>query len=193
MKLAIIVITFLSTFLTAQEPTKTESAIFSGGCFWCVQHDFDEVPGVISTETGYIGGKKAHPTYKEVSAGKTGHIEAVRIVYDPSKVTYEQLLNFFWKHIDPTRADGQFCDFGAQYRPAIFYLNKKQKLLARESKKKLIEQKKVQPISVNILSAKIFYPAEEYHQEYYKKNPLRYKFYRYNSGRDQKLKELWGS
>ncbi len=168
-----------------------DEATFAGGCFWCVQHDFDEVHGVISTTAGYTGGTKNNPTYEEVSSGATGHVEAVRVEYNPKEISYSELLNFYWHNIDPTRNDGQFCDEGAQYRPIIFYNNEQQKRLAIESKDKLIAEKKVQPILVEIRPMETFYPAEEYHQEYYQKNPLRYKFYRFNCGRDKKLKELW--
>jgi len=170
-----------------------ETAVFSGGCFWCVQHDFDDVRGVISTTAGYIGGRRANPTYEEVSAGGTGYLEAVRVVYDPAKVTYPQLLDFYWHNVDPTRNDGQFCDTGEQYRPVIFYMNEMQRKQAESSKEALIEENSVSPILVEILPATTFYPAEEYHQEYYKKNPLRYKFYRMRCGRDNRLKALWGS
>ncbi|MBI2742372.1 MAG: peptide-methionine (S)-S-oxide reductase MsrA [Chlamydiales bacterium] len=173
-------------------PKKLDSATFAGGCFWCMQHDFDDVEGVVSTTAGYTGGVKADPTYEEVSKGGTGHVESVRVEYDPKKISYEQLLDVYWHNIDPTRDDGQFCDSGSQYRPVIFYHNKEQKRLADQYKEALIRSKKIEPILVEILPAKTFYPAEEYHQEYYKKNPGRYKFYRYNCGRDQRLKEVWG-
>lgn len=168
-----------------------ETAVFAGGCFWCLQHDFDQVPGVISTTAGYMGGDKKNPTYKEVSAGGTGYLESVQVVFDPKKITYSQLLDFYWHNVDPTRSDGQFCDDGDQYRPVIFYMTEIQKKEADASKERLIN--KVKPILVDILPAKTFYPAEEYHQEYYKKNPLRYKFYRSTCGRDKRLKEIWGN
>lgn len=168
-------------------------ATFAGGCFWCVQHDFDDVDGVVSTTAGYTGGHVANPTYEQVSAGKTGHVESVQVVYDPSKISYEQLLDVYWHNIDPTRDDGQFCDNGNQYRPVIFYHNAKQKQLAEKYKQRLIAENKIRPIKVEILPAQTFYPAEEYHQEYYKKNPIRYKYYRYNCGRDARLKQIWGS
>jgi len=170
---------------------KKQAATFAGGCFWCVQHDFDQVEGVISTTAGYTGGTKVNPTYKEVSAGGTGHLEAVQVAYDPRVVTYEELLNIYFHNIDPTRDDGQFCDLGSQYRPVIFYYNNRQKQLAEEYKQDLIDSKKVQPVLVQILPAQTFYPAEEYHQEYYQKNPIRYKYYRYSCGRDKRLRELW--
>ena len=171
----------------------TEEAIFAGGCFWCTQHDFEQVPGVVSVTAGYAGGEKANPTYKEVSAGGTGYVESIKVVFDPDKVTYNQLLNFYWHNVDPTRNDGQFCDSGAQYRPVIFYTSPTQKDEAEASKEELIRADKVTPILVDILPATTFYPAEEYHQDYYKKNPIRYKFYRMRCGRDKRLKQLWGT
>ncbi len=189
-KLFQIIALFLMTILHAD---KTDTATFAGGCFWCVQHDFDQLPGVISTQAGYTGGTKKNPTYAEVSAGGTGHVEAVEVVFDPSQISYQQLLDFYWHNIDPTRDDGQFCDTGNQYRPVIFYHNAMQKRLAEKYEQRMIDEGKVTPIRVEVLPAQTFYPAEEYHQEYYQKNPLRYKFYRYNCGRDQRLKELWGS
>ncbi len=176
-------------FITAQ----AEEATFATGCFWCTQHDFDQIKGVISTTAGYTGGEKVNPTYEEVSSGTTGHVESVLVNFDPSVVSYQELLDAFWHNSDPTRNDGQFCDTGKQYRPVIFYHNAKQKELAEKSKEAIIAANKVQPILVDILPATKFYPAEEYHQEYYKKNPIRYKFYRYNCGRDSRLQELWGS
>jgi peptide-methionine (S)-S-oxide reductase len=170
-----------------------EVAIFAGGCFWCMQHDFDQVKGVTSTTAGYTGGTKVNPTYEEVSAGGTGHLEAVQVTYDPSKVSYEQLLEDYFHNIDPTQGDGQFCDKGNQYRPVIFYENNSQKQLAEKYKQDLIASKKVHPVLVEILPATPFYPAEEYHQKYAQKNPLRYKFYRFNCGRDKRLKQVWGS
>ncbi len=183
----------LLLFISLLNHAFSDIAIFAGGCFWCVQHDFDQVDGVVSTTAGYTGGTKVNPTYKEVSAGKTGHVEAVEVNYDPNKVSYEELLNFYFHNIDPTRDDGQFCDDGNQYRPVIFYSDDKQKKLAEEYKQKLVDTKKFPAVRVQILPAQTFYPAEEYHQEYYQKNPIRYKYYRYNCGRDKRLKELWGA
>ncbi|MBI2743912.1 MAG: peptide-methionine (S)-S-oxide reductase MsrA [Chlamydiales bacterium] len=168
-----------------------ETAIFAGGCFWCTQHDFDSVPGVISTTVGYTGGSKAKPSYEEVSTGDTGHVEAIQLVYDPAKVSYEKLLDIYFHQIDPTRNDGQFCDIGSQYRPVIFYANSDQQKAAENYKQKLTAEKKMGPILVEILPAKPFYPAEKYHQEYYKKDPLKYKFYSSGSGREKRLKQLW--
>src|SRR5476651_1835744 len=166
-----------SLFAQEAATNKNEVAIFAGGCFWCVQHDFDQVKGVVSTTAGYTGGSKIDPTYEEVSAGGTGHLESVQVIYDPSKVSYEQLLNFYFHNIDPTRNDGQFCDKGNQYRPVIFYTNNSQKKLAEQYKQNLINSRKVEPMLVEILPAQTFYPAEEYHQKYAEKNPIRYKFY----------------
>jgi peptide-methionine (S)-S-oxide reductase len=168
-------------------------ATFAGGCFWCMEPPFDRLDGVISTTSGYTGGHKADPTYREVSAGGTGHAEAIRIVYDPQKISYPQLLDVFWKNIDPTTANAQFCDHGNQYRSAIFYHDQKQKLAAEASLHALQKTKPfAEPIVTELSAATIFYPAEDYHQDYYLKNPLRYKFYRYTCGRDQRLEQLWG-
>ena len=172
---------------------KLEKATFAGGCFWCMQPPFDKLDGVISTTVGYCGGKEKNPTYKQVSAGNTGHAEAVEIVYDPSRVSYAELLNVFWMNIDPTQENGQFADIGAQYRTAIFYYNEEQKRLAEASKKELKNTGRFsKKIVTEIVSATPFYRAEEYHQDYYKKNPLRYKIYRYRSGRDDYLVRKWG-
>jgi len=173
---------------------KLEKATFAGGCFWCMVHPFDELPGVVSVTSGYTGGQKKNPTYEEVSAGGTGHAESVQIVYDPSKISFEKLLDVFWHNIDPTAKDRQFCDAGHQYRSAIFYHDKEQQRLALGSKELLEKNKPFRgPIVTEIVQAGDFYPAEEYHQNYYKKNPIRYKYYRFTCGRDQRLKELWGS
>ena len=170
---------------------KNAVATFAGGCFWCVEADFDKVPGVISTTSGYTGGTVANPTYYQVSAGGTGHAEAVQIVYDPSKVTYQQLLDVFWHNHDPFVKNRQFCDSGDQYRPAIFYHDEEQRRLAEESKQ-AVQARFKQPIQTEVVKAGPFYQAEEYHQDYYLKNPTRYKFYRYNCGRDQRLEAIWG-
>ena len=173
---------------------KTATAVFAGGCFWCTESDFEKVPGVIDAISGYTGGHVKNPTYEEVSAGGTGHMESVKVIYDPSKVTYKQLLEYFWEHVDPTDSGGEFVDRGPQYRSAIFYANEKQKRLAEETKAELAASgvfKK--PIVTLILPLGPFYPAEKYHQDYYKKNPIRYHWYRYNSGRDQFLKKVWAN
>jgi peptide-methionine (S)-S-oxide reductase len=172
---------------------QTASAVFAGGCFWCTESDFEKFPGVISAESGYIGGKTVNPTYEQVSAGRTGHTEAVRVVYDPNKVTYSALLEYFWKTIDPTVKDQQFCDHGNQYRSAIFYENEAQRAVIEASKAALLKAGPVKVIHTEIAPASTFYVAEDYHQDYYKKNPIRYKGYRYNCGRDARLAEVWGS
>jgi peptide-methionine (S)-S-oxide reductase len=166
-------------------------ATFAGGCFWCLESDFDPVPGVISTVSGYIGGTVKNPTYQQVSAGGTRHAEAVEITYDPSKVTYAQLLDHFWRNVDPTQKDGQFCDIGDQYRTAIFVHDDEQRRLAEESRKKIAADLG-KPVHTEIAKAGTFYKAEDYHQDFYKKSELRYKFYRWNCGRDQRLEQLWG-
>ena len=173
---------------------QTAVATFAGGCFWCMEPPFDKIDGVISTTSGYTGGQKLNPTYEEVSSGGTGHAEAVQIIYDPNTVSYQQLLKIFWRNVDPTTADRQFCDTGRQYRTAVFYHDEEQKRLAEESKAGLEKNKPFnQAIVTEITPASEFYPAEDYHQNYYQKNPVRYKFYRYNCGRDQRLEELWGN
>ncbi len=167
-------------------------ATFAGGCFWCMQPPFDELPGVVSTTAGYMGGAKRNPTYQEVSAGSTGHAEVVQVAYDPAKVSYQRLLEVYWRSIDPTVKDRQFCDVGSQYRTAIFYHTAEQKRLAESSKAALERSKPFkEPILTAIVAAGDFWRAEDYHQEYYKKNPLRYKFYRYSCGRDARLRALW--
>ena len=185
--------TFLLQASFAQANDKTATATFAGGCFWCMEPPFDKLDGVISTTSGYIGGFVNNPKYQDVSAGTTGHTEAVQIKYDPEKVSYEKLVSVFWKNIDPTMADRQFCDRGTQYRPGIFYHDAKQHNIANVSLNELKKNKPFQaPIVIEITSASTFYPAESYHQDYYTKNPLRYKYYRYSCGRDNRLKELWG-
>jgi peptide-methionine (S)-S-oxide reductase len=179
----------------AQGPSVPQqaTAIFGGGCFWCVEADFDKVPGVLSTTSGYIGGSVPNPTYQQVSAGGTGHAEVVRIVYDPSKVSYRDLLAFFWRNVDPLTANAQFCDKGSQYRSAIFYLDDEQKRLADISKAEMAQRFKPRPVVTETAPATEFYPAEDYHQDYYRKNELKYKFYRWSCGRDARLEELWGA
>lgn len=171
-----------------------EKAVFAGGCFWCMEAPFDQLPGVTSVTSGYTGGHKKNPTYKEVSAGGTGHAEAVQITYDPSRISYPSLLAVFWRNIDPTVSDRQFCDVGNQYRAAIFYRGEEQRAAAQRSKDALEKNRPFrEPVVTEIVPAAEFYPAEEYHQHYYKKNPLRYSYYRSGCGRDKRLKELWGS
>jgi len=170
------------------------TAIFAGGCFWCMQEAFDKVPGVVATTAGYTGGHLPNPTYKQVSAGGTGHAESIRIEFDPDKTSYQKLLDAFWHNIDPTVKDQQFCDHGHQYRSAIFYEDAEQKRLAEASKKKLEASGRFKgPIYTEIVPAGKFYPAEAYHQEYYRKNPVRYNYYHWACGRAARLKELWGN
>ncbi len=192
--LAILAVFFLMAAPEARAADKTlQRAIFAGGCFWCVESDFDKVPGVVKTISGYTGGKLADPSYRQVSAGGTGHIEAVEIHYDPTVVNYKILLDVFWHSVDPTDGGGQFCDRGESYKTAIFAVDTKQFELARASKKALQTAGKLKrPIATEIREAKPFYPAEDYHQNYYKKNPLRYNFYRYRCGRDARIERLWG-
>lgn len=172
-------------------PAQTASAIFAGGCFWCVEADFEKLPGVLSAQSGYTGGSTAHPTYEQVSAGGTGHAESVRVSYDPGKLSYATLLDYFWHHIDPTVKDRQFCDVGNQYRSAIFYDNDAQRAAAEVSKAALLKSGQFRQIYTEILPARQFYVAEEYHQDYYKKNPIRYRFYRANCGRDARVAQVW--
>jgi peptide-methionine (S)-S-oxide reductase len=168
-------------------------ATFAGGCFWCMEPPFDVLDGVVSTTSGYTGGREADPTYKEVSAGLTGHAEAVEVAYDPSRIDYGSLLEVFWRNVDPTTADRQFCDRGRQYRTAIFYHGEEQRQLAEESKRSIEESGRLDgPIVTEIVAATSFYPAEDYHQDYYKKNPIRYKLYRTGCGRDRTLERIWG-
>ena len=173
---------------------QTETATFAGGCFWCMEGPFDKLDGVIETTVGYTGGTEEHPTYQDVSSGTTGHCESVEITYDPSKVTYQKLLEVFWRQIDPTQVDGQFADQGRQYRTAIFYRDETQKRLALESKARLEQSGKFeQPIVTEFIPVSTFYPAEDYHQDYYKQHPLQYRLYRIGSGRDGYLKTTWGN
>ncbi|HEY5962418.1 MAG TPA: peptide-methionine (S)-S-oxide reductase MsrA [Xanthobacteraceae bacterium] len=170
----------------------TAVAIFAGGCFWCVEADFDKVPGVLRTISGYTGGKAENPTYNQVVSGSTGHTEAVEITFDPSKVSYQKLLDVFWRNHDPLAKDRQFCDTGNQYRPAIFFHGEEQQKLAEETRKAVQAKFAPRVVHTEVAKAEKFYPAEDYHQDYYEKNPVRYKFYRFNCGRDQRLQELWG-
>ncbi len=183
----------------APAPTATPAAlpggeaIFAGGCFWCEETAFEGVPGVLAVISGYTGGSKKNPSYEEVSSGSTGHAESVRVLFDPAKINYARLLDIFWHNVDPTSEGGQFCDRGTQYRSAIFYLDDAQKKAAEDSKKAIDASKKLPgPIVTEITRAAQFYAAEEYHQDFYKKNPSRYQSYRSGCGRDRRLKELWG-
>ena len=178
---------------TAAPAQTTAKAVFAGGCFWCVESDFDKIAGVINTTSGYTGGQTVKPTYEQVSSHTTGHAEAVEVVYDPTKVSYQRLVAYFWHTIDPTVKDQQFCDHGSPYRTAIFALDAEQLKIAQASRAALEKTKPFKaPIVTDIVQAGAFYPAEEYHQDYYKKNPLRYNYYRSSCGRDARLQQLWG-
>ncbi|MBI3149744.1 MAG: peptide-methionine (S)-S-oxide reductase MsrA [Betaproteobacteria bacterium] len=176
----------------AQPPGQSATAILAGGCFWCMESDFEKLAGVLSVESGYTAGQLADPSYQAVSAGGTGHTEAVRIVYDPAKVSYPQLLDHFWRNIDPTVKDRQFCDIGSQYRSGIYWQTDSERQAAETSRDVLLKSGKVKEIRTEIQRAGPFYPAEQYHQDYYRKNPVRYAYYRHGCGRDARLKELWG-
>ncbi|MDQ6800046.1 MAG: peptide-methionine (S)-S-oxide reductase MsrA [Acidobacteriota bacterium] len=179
----------LPLLLSAAPPRET--AIFAGGCFWCMEAPFDKLPGVIAVTSGYTGGPVRSPSYEQVSSGGTGHRESVEIVFDPTKISYAKLLDVFWHNIDPLDNSGQFCDKGQQYRSAIYYHDATQQKLAQDSK--TVVEKKLGRVATDILPASNFWPAEEYHQHYYRKNPVRYRFYRFNCGRDQRLNAVWGS
>jgi len=188
--IALAVVSVGAGFSWPAEADTLAKATFAGGCFWCMVHPFDELKGVVKVTSGYSGGRTADPTYEDVSGVGTGHRESVEVIYDPRQVSYAKLLDVFWHNIDPTDNAGQFCDNGEQYRSAIFYHDAQQKRLAEASKAAL--QKRMQ-VYTDILPAASFYAAEEYHQDYYKKNPVRYSFYRFNCGRDHRLKQIWGS
>ncbi len=190
---SLLILAALALPAAAPAQAATEKATFAGGCFWCMEPPYDAIPGVISTTSGYIGGRTANPTYEQVSSGSTGHAEAIQVVYDPAKVSYEKLLEVFWVNIDPTVRDRQFCDSGTQYRTGIFYHSEAQRKAAEASKAAVEKTKPFKaPIVTPIEMAGTFYPAEDYHQDYYLKNPVRYKFYRNGCGRDARLRELWG-
>lgn len=208
MKIMIITITVMAAVLFGDHPVrsmdtkmekpmndklqKTETAVFAGGCFWCTESDFEKVDGVVEVISGYTGGRLANPTYQQVSSGGTGHVEAVKVVYDPDRVAYAQLLQVFWRHVDPTDAGGQFVDRGSQYRSVVFYSTDQQRSLAEASQKSLAASGRFgKPIATEILPLGEFYPAEDYHQDYYKKSPIRYRYYRSASGRDQFLEKTW--
>lgn len=181
-----------SQFAFAADLAKPATAIFAGGCFWCSEADFEKLPGVVGAESGYTAGKVPNPSYEQVSAGGTGHTEAVRVTYDPAKVSYSQLIEYFWRHIDPTVQDQQFCDHGSQYRSGIYWANESERKTVEDSRDALIKSGKFQKIYTQIAAATTFYPAEEYHQDYYKKNPLRYAYYRRGCGRDARVNAIWG-
>ncbi|MGD1867582.1 MAG: peptide-methionine (S)-S-oxide reductase MsrA [Phormidesmis sp.] len=181
-----------ATSVSTEQSQSSETAIFAGGCFWCMEHPFDELPGVTDTISGYTGGTAENPTYTQVSNGNTGHVEAMQVTYDPTQVSYETLLTTFWHNIDPLDNRGQFCDKGSQYRSAIFYDTPEQAAIATESKAALANNFE-RPVATDILPADTFYSAEDYHQNYYQTHPVRYKVYRFGCGRDQRLSELWGA
>lgn len=192
-RILLLVMVTAMTMVSSAEAEERETATFAGGCFWCMEHPFDELPGVIATTSGYTGGHRDNPSYEEVSAGATGHTEAIQIVFNPALISYEKLLEVYWRNSDPTTANRQFCDVGSQYRPGIFYHSEAQKQAAKASKIAVQQNKKFrEDVVTEITPATSFWPAEEYHQNYYLKNPIRYKFYRYNCGRDQRLQQLWG-
>lgn len=193
MTIGILALGLTVSFLARAETGGLKTAIFAGGCFWCVESDFDHVPGVVKTVSGYTGGKTVNPTYKQVTYGNTGHLEAVEITYDPKKVSYAMLVDVFWRSVDPTDAGGQFCDRGHSYQTAIFAATEDEKRIAQASKQALQKSNILEaPIVTPIETAGPFYPAEGYHQDYYQKNPYRYKFYRYRCGRDAHIESLWG-
>jgi peptide-methionine (S)-S-oxide reductase len=194
--LRVIVLSLLAASCLAADPpvAPRAKATFAGGCFWCMQPPFENLPGVLRTTVGYTGGHVRNPTYEQVSAGGTGHAESIEIEYDPSKISYERLLDVFWHNVDPVTQNAQFCDHGHQYRTAIFYHDDEQKKAAEASKRALEATKKLPgPIVTEIVAAGEFWPAEEYHQRYHEKNPIRYTYYRWSCGRDARLRELWGS
>ncbi|OYT18240.1 MAG: peptide-methionine (S)-S-oxide reductase [Nitrospira sp. UW-LDO-01] len=180
-------------FVETTGASPSAKAYFAGGCFWCMEEAFEKVEGVVTVVSGYMGGTAANPTYEEVSAGRTGHAESVEVIYDPTKVTYQKLLDAFWHNVDPITPNAQFCDHGTQYRSAIFYSSEEEKRQAEESKSAIEQAKKFPaPIVTQLTAASTFYRAEDYHQDYYKKNPLRYKYYKYGCGRASRLEALWG-
>lgn len=195
---AMLALMFAALILSAPARAQTQAqqtkatAIFAGGCFWCIEKDFEKLPGVIEVESGYTAGRTPQPTYEQVSAGQTEHTEAVRVIYDPAKVSYSQLVEYFWHHIDPTVKDRQFCDSGSQYRSGIYWQNEAERKVAEASRDELLKSKRFPVIYTELAAASAFWMAEEYHQDYYKKNPLRYNYYRASCGRDARVEELWG-
>jgi peptide-methionine (S)-S-oxide reductase len=192
MRLILVLVMIVSGLFGGTVVAQTKEAVFAGGCFWCLEGPFDALPGVMETQSGYTGGKTPSPTYEQVSSGTSGHLEAMRVVYDPEQIDFEKLLDVFWRNIDPTDPGGQFCDRGPQYRSAIFVADESEEAAARASKTR-IEENRGLIVATEILPRTEFYAAEEYHQDYYRKNPLRYRFYRQGCGRDQRLKQLWGT
>lgn len=173
-------------------PAGSATAIFAGGCFWCIEKDFEKLPGVIEVESGYTAGQTKNPTYEAVSSGRTGHTEAVKVIYDPAKVSYPQLVEYFWRHIDPTVKDRQFCDVGTQYRSGIYWQNESERKAAEASRDALLKSARFPVIYTELAPASAFWRAEEYHQDYYKKNPVRYNYYRASCGRDARVEQVWG-
>ncbi len=192
MRLILFFVMIVSGLCGGNVAAQTKDAIFAGGCFWCLEGPFDALPGVLETQAGYIGGQTPNPTYEQVSSGVSGHLEAMRVVYDPEQVDFARLLDVFWRNIDPTDPGGQFCDRGPQYRSAVFFGDEAEEAAARASKAR-IEESRGFTVATEILPRTEFYAAEEYHQDYYRKNPLRYRFYRQGCGRDQRLRQLWGA
>jgi peptide-methionine (S)-S-oxide reductase len=188
----VVLVAAVSMALEAAQKDELARATFAGGCFWCMEPPFDKLVGVVSTTSGYAGGHVERPTYEQVAGGGTGHAEVVQIVYDPARISYERLLEVFWVNVDPLDGGGQFCDRGDQYRTGIFYHSEDQKRLAEASKRK-VEQRLGRSVATAITPVGTFYKAEEYHQDYYEKNPVRYNFYRWNCGRDNRLEEVWGN
>ena len=178
--------------LAAGKATEVRTAIFAGGCFWCIEADFEKLPGVIAAESGYTAGSTVNPSYEQVNSGSTGHTEAIRVSYDPQKVSYPQLVDYFWRHIDPTVRNRQFCDIGTQYRSGIYWQNESERKAAESSRDALLASGKLPRVETEIAAATAFYPAEEYHQDYYRKNSVRYAYYRLSCGRDARLKQVWG-
>ena len=189
----LLIILLVAATGSAGHAAEQAKAVFAGGCFWCMEEAFEKVDGVVSVTSGYMGGQKTNPTYEEVSAGGTGHAESVEVVYDPARVSYQKLLDSFWKNVDPLTPNAQCCDPGSQYRAVVFYGNEEEKRQAEASKQSIEQAKRfTEPIVTQIVTASKFYPAEDYHQDFYKKNPTKYKFYKYTCGRAQRLEQLWG-
>lgn len=192
MRLILVFAVIVSGLLGGNVAAQTKEAVFAGGCFWCLEGPFDALPGVLETQSGYTGGQTPNPTYEQVSSGTSGHLEAMRVVYDPEKIGFDKLLDVFWRNIDPTDPGGQFCDRGPQYRSAIFFGDETEEAAALASKAR-VEEKRGFTVATEILPRTAFFAAEEYHQDYYRKNPLRYHFYRQGCGRDLRLRQLWGA
>ena len=192
MRLILVLMVIVSGLFGGNVAAQTKEAVFAGGCFWCLEGPFDALPGVLETQSGYTGGQTPNPTYEQVSSGTSGHLEAMRVVYDPEKIGFDKLLDVFWRNIDPTDPGGQFCDRGPQYRSAIFFGDETEEAAALASKAR-VEENRGFTVATEILPRTAFFAAEEYHQDYYRKNPLRYRFYRQGCGRDLRLRQLWGA